>query len=760
MKVKTLAVLFTVLLSSVCDAHAEGGIVRGKVSDFDTKETIIGVHVIVAGSQMGTVTDFNGEFEISGLEAGVYTIEFRYIGYQPYVQSDVVVRNHRPTILDIELRPNVLVGDEIVVRSTFFIKDDSAPVSRIGFNAEEIRRSPGAGQELSMVMMLSPGVAASGDTSQDLLVRGGSPSENGFYIDHIPVPGVNHFERQNGRSNGPIGIINTDLVQQIDFYTGGFSPVFGNHASSVANIRYREGSRERFHGNFELSMAGFGVNVENPIAEGKGSLLFSARRSYLDIIANAINAGGAPRYGDVQFKGVYDVGRNNRITILNIYGDSLFESDLETAIQEGYDSYAISKNSQNTAGINWRRIWGSNLISNTSVSRSFKSDKTRMISVQNLSDDLNFDIRHSYTHFRNTNFLNISDRNRLEFGAQVELRNGNYDYYFGAAVNESGVERSEFQRHLELEELFAGMFVTWLFRPVERVSLSIGSRLDHNSLNKKTVLSPRTSISVDLTESLSFNASAGIYRQTLPAFFRSQNTEFKSLNDYQTRQLIMGLAYQLNPETLLTVEVYDKQYFNLPSLPQNHGMGGEIFVLETETFFEDLTDNGRAYARGIDFLLQKKLAENFYGMVSGSLFRTKFKDSRGNWQRRAFDVKTIFNVIGGYRPNNRNEVSVRWSYIGNRPYTPLDEEASAIRGRTVLDQSRYHQSEIPAYHSLFIRYDRRWFYNRLTLTTFLEMWNAYNRSNVEEYYWNVQENRVEAFHQFSILPIGGIKLEF
>ena len=736
------------------------GRITGRVMDAETREELIHVNIIISGSQRGTTTDTTGRFEITGLEAGIYNLEFRYLGYRTSVMTDVVVRNHRPTTLNILLQPGHIEGDEVTIRPTYFGREVTETVSRIGFNAEEIRRSPGAGQELSRVIMATPGVASNGDTSQDLLVRGGSPSENGFYIDHIPVPGVNHFERQNGRTSGPIGIVNTDLVEQLDFHAGGFPAAYGDHASSVAAIRYREGSRDDYHGNVNFNMAGFGLTLESPLFDGKGSVLLSGRRSYLDLLAGAINAGGAPRYGDVQVKAVYDINQDNKITLLNIYGDSLFENDLEEAREEGFDRYTRAHTWQNTTGLNWRRLWSTDFFSNTSISHSYKKDNTQLIFVEDLSRDIDFNILHSFSTLRNTNYYRLNDRHRFEFGFEAGYRSGDYDYYIGPTTNAAGVMRPESEINTRVDKVTAGTFAEWKVRPIRRLSFNLGGRADYHSLNNKLVFSPRAGVSFEVTRKLTLNASSGVFRQTLPLFYRSQDPEFEQLRDLRTTHFIAGFDYRLTPETMLTIEAYEKQYWNLPALPQDHNLGMEVYVMETEMYFDELVDDGKSYARGIDALVQKKLARNFYGMVSGSVFRSEFKDSGGSWRSRNFDVGYLFNILGGYRPNDRWEFSARWSYVGQRPMTPIDVEASRNSGTTRRDFSRFNEDRMPAYHSLFIRFDRRWFYNSLAVTTFMEIWNTYNRANVEAYYWSEAYEEIRSVNQFSTLPVGGVLLEF
>lgn len=177
-------------------------------------------------------------------------------------------------------------------------------------------------------------------------------------------------------------------------------------------------------------------------------------------------------------------------------------------------------------------------------------------------------------------------------------------------------------------------------------------------------------------------------------------------------------------------------------------------------FYDELVPDGRAWARGVDFIVQKKMKDQFYGTISGSFFRSRYRDQKGEWHNRNYDVKYLFNIIGGYRPNNKWEVSARWSYIGERPYTPINTEASRQENTTIRKIEQFNEKRLPAYHSLFLRMDRRFFFNKSSITTYLSLWNAYNRKNVHSYHWNSQENQITQTTQFDLIPVGGFEFEF
>lgn len=756
----TVIFIMTGMIPAVAQSDGPTGNLSGKIIDQSTQQTIPGANVVIRELDRGTSSNADGAFTFENIPAGIYTIEISFVGYRTRTLTDIVVRGNRTTSIEPELREQVVEGDEVTVSAGYFHRSDTETVSSRSLTAEEIRRSPGGGQELARVISTTPGVVTTGETSQDLMVRGGSPRENAFYIDNIYLPGIQHFEELDGSSNGPIGLINTELVDQLDFYAGGFSASYGGKMSSVGNIKYREASRERRQATIDMSLAGFGGSLETPVADGSGSWLVSLRRSYLDLIAGAINAGGAPRYGDVQAKGVYDLNDSNKLTFLQIYGDSRFSVELDDALEYGLLSRPIFENRQNTTGLNWRSIWSDSHYSNTSVSYSFTNQSLESTFVDDQSIEAEYDNRHDYLNFRNVNYWRASDRFRFEYGADLNYTKGSFDYYFAPFTNQAGVERPEVVRNLDKERLDGELFGTAIIKPTDQTTINAGIRTGKNNLNRDFTFSPRLSASWEATDRLTLNASGGIYRQNLPLFIRSQQLEFDSLKDPYSRHLVAGFDYLLGDATKFSVEFYDKQYRQLPVQPEGYDQGFPSYVFDTQTFYDELSDHGEGYARGVDLMLHRKMKSGLYGTISGSVFRSRYKDFSGEWQNRDFDVEYLLSAIGGYRPSQKWEFSARWTYIGSRPFTPIDIARSSQAGQTILDGTRYNSELLPAFHSLYLRMDRRIFLDRLTIVTFVEMWNAYNRSNVESVYWNRNTGQPDEFNQFSVLPVGGFTIEF
>lgn len=758
-------------------AFAQQGSIHGSVVDSRDGQALIGVNITFKNrdeeaAPQGTTTDISGEFRLDELPAGIYTLQFSYVGYEAATRTDIVVRPGRRSSLEVRMRETVFTSDELLVTAGYFESRYDQPVSAVQFNPEEIRRAPGGGQEVLRIVNMLPSVASVGDTRQDILVRGGSPLENGFYVDNIPMPGIQHFRQQSGRTNGPIGIINTDLVSELDFRGGGFGASYGGAMSSVMDISYREGSREGFKGDVNFNMAGAGGTLEHGLAGGKGSLLISGRRSYLDLIADAINAGGAPRTADAQLKAVYELHPQHRLSFLNIYASNSFSSTVEQALEDNIDSAFDTQKWQNTAGFNLRTLWGpeQRIYTNTSVSWSVVEDDTRSTGITkendgNILEEPEFALEslEQMWALRSVSFARLNRSLGLEFGTDLRYENLAFNYFIAGGADRAGQPRPDFNRDTSLNGLLAGGFTSLQLQPefARRLTLNTGLRLDYSGYNDEVDLSPRVSARYELSANLSANAAWGIFHQVNPRFLLSQSRQNRNLENPRATHYVAGLEYRLRPELMLSLEAYHKQYSRMPERSNAQPGDDPGWIFDNAGAYNPALNAGaEGWARGVELLLQKKMADGFYGSVSAAYFRSGYDDFAGISRDRDFDIRYLFSVNGGYRPNDSWELSARWSWQGGPPRTPFDREASVQQDTGVLDLSQFNADRMRAFHALYVRFDRRFFFQRSNIVTFLEVWNAYNRSNVDSYEWSSVNREETTINQFSILPVGGLTFEF
>lgn len=331
------------------------GKIEGIIIDAETKAELIGANILIINSTTGAATDLDGKFIIENVPVGNYSIKISFLGYTPIIKTDIIVRSNRITLVNGELSTSSLESDEVVVEAEYFQKNDEQALSSINFSGEEIRRAPGSAGDVSRILMILPSVAKVNDQSNTLAVRGGSPIENTFYIDNIEIPNINHFPSQ-GASGGVIGMINVDFIEDVDFFTGGFSAIYGNKLSSIMNLSLREGNSEKVEGQLNLDFSGFGGIIEGPLFSDNATFMVSARRSYIDFLIKMIDVGStvAPTYGDISGKIVYDIDKNNKLMIVGVFGDDHMSSDQQNAIDNQMVFYGDQDIYQSTIGLNWR----------------------------------------------------------------------------------------------------------------------------------------------------------------------------------------------------------------------------------------------------------------------------------------------------------------------------------------------------------------------------------------------------------------------
>lgn len=724
---------FLFLLYSV-NLFAQTNFITGAVVDSKTEEPLIGANVLVNElDNWGDATDLNGKFSIK-VPNGSYTLTVRMIGYAPVVKTDVIVGSGSEVQLKIKLTETSIQLDQVEVHADYFdkaIKEND--LSTVVLSPEEIRRSPGSAQDFQRILQGMPGVSFTDDKNNELLVRGGSPNENLIILDGMEIHSTNHYpDEQN--SGGPINMVNVDLIEDIQFSTGGFISKYGDKLSSVMNITSREGTRRNlFNGNINLSMAGFGAVVEGKINNGQGSWVASFRKSYLDLLTGAIGLTAVPKYYDAQFKVVYDLSGSQKLSWSGIYGnDKIFikgkSDETDKAMAGKIDSVATErvdvKQWQWATGISLKSIWSRSLYSN--ITLFYNNYHTDLDVVEKFSGRV-FDNEGKVTHTSLLNerkivrdlhnngqgalkagfVWNPSKSYELDFGGYLGIGDFKQDLYiFGDSsryfINGNWtpvvvVPASKLTYNIKLFDNHKDyLYVNNRFKYFsEKLVLNLGLRYDNFSYSDQGNISPRLSASYALVPGLtSINFAYGEYYQTqsYPTYGDREHSDInKYLDNTHARHFILGFEHLLDTGLKLTVEGYYKKYDKIP-------VSEEFIHYYDRTFRsnKNLTV-GKQTTYGIDILLQQKLVKDYYGTLSFSRMWSITDDPRigneGNTYPSGYDFPYVISIVFGKRffnlrdkldempffikyptyilPfSNDMEISFRWRYASGRPFTP------------------------------------------------------------------------------------------
>ena len=754
---KNLVAIIIVFMSSTALFAQNSSSIQGKVVDEATQQAIIGANVIIEGTNRGSATDIDGNFYIDRVEIGTYRLRVDYIGYASRIISDVVVKNNRPSVTNIELQETVLELEAAVVVAEYFTKSPDTPASTQVQSSEEIRRLPGGFEDVVRAISILPGVAQVDGGRNDLIVRGGAPSENLYIVENIEVPNINHFGTQ-GASGGPQSFINLDFVEETSFSTGGFTAKYGDRLSSVLDISLREGLSDQLASKTTISASQFGFNLEGALPQD-GNFIFSVRRSYLDFLFKAAGFGFVPEYWDFLGKATYDINQTDKLTVLGIAALNNVKWFNDTQEQKNSNSQILGSDQQQLVfGLNYRHLMSSGLfttsLSQVNVDYDFSQRDANLNPIfTNVSYDRQTALKSDLTWRVNRGI-------RLSTGVKLSR----VDFYSDLALNQTDIPGVG---SLSIAEEYAK--VGWksgayaqLAQRFFRFSYTAGLRADHSTfLNAAPVVSPRLSANYKLTGEVSLSASAGRYNQYPSTIWLVANETNRDLDPIQADQVVLGLEYLWRPDTKVTLETYTKQYSNYPvSLTRpyltmvNTGAG---FGGSTEGFasfgVDPLASEGTGWARGLELFVQKKMSEvPYYGTISMSYNQSMFTALDGIERPGSFDQTWIMNLGGGYVFNEKWEFSTKFRYATGRPYTPLDESGSQIT-------SAYNAERLDANHNLDMRLDRRWNNNGWGLITYIDVQNVYNRKSSSVPSFDPNTGEVSEQQGFGILPTIGISAE-
>ena len=715
--------------------------VKGTVIDKSSRQPLEFINVMIVGLNKGGVTNAEGKFSIGQVPPGIYRLQASAIGYKTVTTPEYMLST-RDLHIQIEMEENQTELEGVTVTASPFRRDIESPVSLRIIGLQEIEKSPGANRDISRIVQSYPGVAFSPiGYRNDLIVRGGSPSENRFYLDGVEIPNINHFSTQ-GASGGPVGILNADLIREVNFYTGAFPTDKGNALSSVLDFKLRDGDMERNSlkatlGASEVSLA------SNGHLGKKTSYLVSVRQSYLQFLFDMLGLPFLPTFTDAQFKLKTRFDARNELTVLGLGG--IDKMKLNTKADDEDNEYILSylpkiQQETFTLGAVYRHYAGAH-VQSVVASHSYLNNRNTKYQQNDESDPEHLMLRLRSTE-QNTQLRlenSSSFRNwKVTVGTCLD-----YSQYSNTTFQKVYTDRAQtFDYHTYLGIMRWGLFGTVNYTSIdERFTASLGLRADANNYSAamkdlSDQLSPRLSLSYQLTEHWSLSGNAGLYYQ-LPPYtalgFKNNNGLYANkyaLRYMQVSQGSVGLNWRKGDTFEVSVEGFYKDYDKIP-LSVADGIpltckGNDYGVIGNELLTS--TAQGRSY--GAELLLKWLVAKKLNLASSFTLFKSEYRtDKESEYIASAWDNRFIFNLRGTYNLPRHWSVGMKVSCIGGAPYTPYDADKSSLvtawnaQGKPYYDYTRYNEERLSAFTQVDIRIDKTFYLKRCMLGFYIDLQN-------------------------------------
>ncbi len=714
--------------------------IKGTVIDKSTRQPLEFVNVLVVGLGIGASTDSNGNFTITQVPPGIYRLQASFLGYKTALTPEYRV-NHVTPYVQIELEEENTSLNEVVVTASPFQKVVESPVSLRVIGLQEIEKAPGANRDISKVVQNYPGVAFSPiGYRNDLIVRGGGPSENRFYLDGVEIPNINHFSTQ-GASGGPVGLIDADLIRSVKFYSGAFPADKGNALSSVLDFSLRDGDMERNSLKATLGASEVSLSSNGHLGK-KTSYLVSVRQSYLQALFKVLGLPFLPAYTDASFKLKTRFDSHNELTLLGLGG--LDRMKLNLGIEGEDAEYMLSylpKIEQETYTVggvyrHYTPIHVQTIVLSQSYlnNRNIKYRNNDESSEDNLTLHLGSVEQETKLRMENTSSWSVW---KVKAGFDLNYSRYKSDEYrkiFADALR-------EYNYHTDLSLWRWGLFASIDYAaPDKSFTASIGVRTDGNNYSDKMKelwrqLSPRLSVSYRLADGLFLSGHVGLYYQ-LPSYtalgFKGEAGDYvnKHLDYISVSQESVGLSWTPNENMEFSVEGFYKLYGNMPfSLSDQIPLsckGNDYGTIGNEALSSEA--KGRSY--GAELMFKWLLTQKLNLSSSLTIFKSEFKDGKqGSYVPSAWDNRFILNVSGTYNFPKHWSLGAKVSCIGGSPYTPYDEaksslvEAWDVQGRAYYDYSRYNQERLPVFGQLDVRVDKTFYLKKCMLGFYLDIQN-------------------------------------
>jgi hypothetical protein len=727
-------------------AQKPSSTIKGRVYNAKNNEPVEFATVVIQNSVNGTNSDINGNFTLNKIEPGFYQLKISAVGFKTYVSETFRITLSAGATINVPLEEDDVRLEEITVRPNFFPKRDESPTSLRTIGIDEIEKNPGGNRDITKVIQSFPGVSSAASFRNDVIVRGGGPSENKFYLDGVEIPNLNHFATQ-GASGGPVGIINVDFVREVNFYSGAFPSTRGNAMSSVLEFTQKNANAEKAKFRATVGASDLAFSSEGPLS-AKTTYLASVRRSYLQFLFSLIGLPFLPTYNDFQFKVKTKINDKTELSFIGLgaYDNSKLNLKANQTEEQRYILSYLPENKQwnYTFGLVLKHYnasgYNTYVLSQNTLNNGELKYQDNVVSPANLN--LNYDSRESETKFRFEHYYLSKTKFKMTYG--VDLQNAKYyNKTFQKLFLNNSVQSFNYLSNLDfLKYGFFGQINREFLK--QKLQLSVGIRGDGNSYSSAMAnpfenLSPRFSASYQLSGRASININAGRYLQ-LPAYttlgYRNiagvlVNKE-NGVRMIGANHLVAGIDFRPNTTTQLSVEGFYKGYNHYPFSVRDSvslaSKGADFGVFGDEEIKS--SGNGRAY--GVEFLARYKDLLGFKGVLTYTYVRSEFTDIKGVYVPSAWDNRNLLTITATRSFKKNWDFGFKWRYIGGSPYTPWDLQKSSIKyawdaqGRGYLDYSKFNKVRLGAFQQLDLRIDKAYYYKRWSLMLYMDIQNAYN----------------------------------
>jgi hypothetical protein len=777
-----LRVLF-ILLFLVPGINALSQTIKGKVVDRESGVGLPGANIVLLDSDpiIGGVSDGDGEFRLGNIPFGRHSIRVSFIGYEEVIIPEIMVGSAKEVVLSVKLQETAREIDEVTVlpKQKGSPRNPMSTVSARSFTVEETERYAGSLSDPGRMALSFPGVNTDDDLSNQIVIRGNSPNSMLWMLEGVQIPIPNHFYLE-GWDAGYVSLLNTNMMGQSDFFTGAFPAEYGNTTSGVFDISFRNGNNTKREHTFEFGSTGVNLCAEGPFSKNyKGSYLVNFRYatfSLLNHIGIRIDGDILPSWHDLSFKIHLPTEKIGSFSIWGLGGKSYYEYK---AIE---DTSLWEENSYLRYGYRTYTKMGATGITHT----IFPDDRSYFKSTLSVSGasshdigyKLDYDLRENpdYDELLSNSALRFSSHYNRKFNAKLSIRTGliisklYYDYLSGGYWDdrEPPVWEEDIKGSGDSES-YQG-FLQMKYHITPAFSFNGGLHYLHFALNNEYSIEPRAGFRWELPGSQAITGGIGRHsrHEYLMHYFtktEDDNGDFeygnRNLELMKSNHYVLGYTRMFKPDLKFQVEVY---YQSLSDVPVSPDSSKTFSPINDEVFGYEFVNEGSGRNYGIEFTLEKYFTNNYYFLITNSLYSAKYRPLDGNWYNSRYNNRYITNILGGkefiIRGKNVLGVNGRFIWSGGRRYTPVDPDRQRTEDWDVYDQQRRNEGILADYLRLDLGVKYRINNPRVSHEFAVDIQNVTARENEGGAYYSSEDDKMIAYTLMGIFPFVNYRLYF
>lgn len=778
----TLLAFILLCLSSRIMAQGNQQSVRGTVVDGDTRQPLFGATVVVLGSEplLGTTTDLDGRFSLLNVPVGRINVQVRMLGYEEQTLANLLVNSAKELVVDVRMQEALTQLSEVVIsgkKGHGEVRNDMAVMSARKISVEETSRIAGGINDPARMVTSFPGVAGDPTGNNTIVVRGNSPKGVLWRLEGMEIPNPNHFA-DDGTTGGPINALNSDMIDDSDFYTGAFAAEYGNVYSAVFDMKLRDGNDRKREYTLKAGVLGTDLTAEGPLSSVQGSsYLVNYRYSTLALLdeAGVVDYQGVPKYSDAAFKLKLPTANAGTFSLFGLGGKSSIAQRDESIDGDSIFSDTKFGSRMGVVGLTHTRLLGTNnflystiALSGNGSSTDFKGTDAPVEEplVLRHQDDL------ARWTVRGTTTLNtrINANHKLRSGIIISVD------HFRMLVDSWEQDVLRLQRLVDRtgSANTYQAFSSWKWRMNEQLSLTSGVHLLHYALNGATSVEPRIALRYQLDPSRAFTFGTGLHSKTEALMtYLAQDTDAegrtflpnKDLGLTRAAHAVIGYEQMLAEDIQVKAEAY---YQHLYAQPVEDLATSAFWLGNSDGWFSNraLVNKGTGYNTGVELSVEKFFTKGYHFMATASLSEAKYKALDGTWHNARFNYGTVANVlsckewkVGKEGTDKVLTTGFRYSVLGGQWSTPIDLEAS-IAASEQVDTDRIMSMKGDAIHKLDVVLAYRVGRERVSHEIKADVQNVLGGSTPVLYYYNNRTQRIESIDQLAMLPVIQYTLRF